>query len=506
MRTKNAKRNIITSVLSTIITIIIGFIAQTIFIKTLGTEYLGLNSLFSNILSMFSLVELGIGSAIVYSLYKPLAENNEKEVKGLLNFYKLSYNLIALVIFILSLCILPFIPSIVDEINIENSLYVIFILFSLNSVCSYLLAYKRSILYADQKSSILTNVHLIITIVLNVLQISFLILTSNYIVYLIIKIISSITENVIINKIVIKNYPYIKNNNETIDKETKTNLLVKVKGLIFHKVASVVVTGTDNILLSMFIGITYVGLYSNYYLIVSSVSNMLAQIFNSLVASIGNLLVKKDANKSFEIYKKTNFINLILAVICTSCLIILLQPFISIWIGYVYWLDFYIVIAICFSFYLTTMRRGINAFKEAAGIFHEDRFVPLVEALINLVSSLIFIYFFGMIGVFLGTITSTLLLFLYSYPKYVYTKLFERKYSEYVISFIKQTLLMIVIVSFTYYISIFNVLSNVYLSFTLNGLIAVVVPLVLLIIIYRKTDEYMYYKKLLLVVINKKRK
>lgn len=493
MRTNNAKRNVISSVFSAVLLMIIGFFSQTIFIKILGSEYLGLNSLFYNILSTFSLVELGLGSAIVYSLYEPLEHKNIKKVKSLINFYKVSYRIIAIIIGLLSLIILPFIPMIVGENNVSDNIYIIFLLFSLNSICSYLITYRRSILYADQKSSIITNIHLLISLLLNFFQILFLILTSSYLIYLCLKIIFSLIENLAINYFVLVKYPYLKQNNEKIDKNEKQLLFLRVKGLIYHKIGEIIVYATDNILISIFIGLKYVGLYSNYALIVSSISYIIRQIFASLVASIGNLFVSSNINKNYEVYKKINFFNYVVTLLCVSCLINLLQNFIIIWLGTDYLLKYEVIIIICLNFYFLSMRRGFTAFKEAAGIFFEDRYMPVLEAIINLISSLIFIHYFGFIGVFLGTTISYLFIFLYAYPKYVFIKIFKKTYKEYFLNFINQLLVMIIIILITKFVIELNDINNIYVSFLTNGIYSVIIPIIVIVICFFKKPEFNYF-------------
>ena len=237
MRTSNSIKNTIVSILMSAITILIGLITQKIFIEMLGTEYLGLNGLFTNILSMLAIAELGIGSAIIYSLYKPIAENNETKIKSLIEFYKKSYRIIAIIVLIIGLAVMPFLNIIVGETEIKENIHILYLLFLFDTVASYLLTYKRSILYANQKTYIINIIHILYLILMNSLQIIMLIITKNYIIYLSIKIVFRILENVIITMIANRMYPYIKEKDiEPIDFETKNSILQKVKGLIFHKI------------------------------------------------------------------------------------------------------------------------------------------------------------------------------------------------------------------------------------------------------------------------------
>ena len=334
MRSTNSIKNAITAVVSNIVTILIGIVSQAIFIKTLGAEYLGINGLFTNIVSMLGIVELGIGSAIIYNLYEPIAKDDTEKIKSLMNFYKKSYRIIAVIVFIIGMMVIPFLKNIVGNVSIGINIEFIYSLFIIDVVASYLLTYKRSILYANQKTYITNIVHIGYLIVMNTLQIVILLIAKKFIVYLIIKIICRILENVVITIIANRKYPYINEKNvKKIDKKTTKDIVKKVKGLIFHKVGSFVVLGTDNIIISKFLGVVTVGLYSNYNMIIQAVSNLFLQVFDSLTASVGNLLVENNCKKSYEIYKNMLMMNSILFTFATTEIICLIEPFIKVWIG-----------------------------------------------------------------------------------------------------------------------------------------------------------------------------
>jgi O-antigen/teichoic acid export membrane protein len=278
--------------------IIIGLVAQRVFINTLGTEYLGINGLFTSIVSMLALAELGLGSAIYYHLYKPVAKNDSTKVRSIIDFYKKGYRLIAAAVFVLGLLFVPFLSAIVGNVNISESIYVIYLLFLFDVVASYLLIYKRAVLYVDQNSHIISSVHLVYLILLNALQIAILILTGNFYLYLIIKIVMRLAENVVLTHISNKKYPYLKGaTTAKLDATTKADIYKKVRGLSYHKVASYIVMGTDNIIISVFLGVAVVGLYSNYLLVTTAILMLMGQAFTAITASVGNLLVDNDTRK-----------------------------------------------------------------------------------------------------------------------------------------------------------------------------------------------------------------
>ena len=454
MRIKNSIKNTIAAMSSNILTIIIGLIAQAVFIRILGTEYLGINGLFTNIISMLGIVELGIGSAIVYNLYKPIANRDKETIKSLMNFYKKAYHIIALVVFIIGISIIPFLSYFIGETIVDININLVYLLFIIDIVCSYLLTYKRSLLYADQKNYIINIIHMIYLVTLNISQLLLLYITKNYYLYLGIKIILRIIENVVITIIVNKKYSYLKEKNiKKLDKKIEKDIFQKVKALFFHKIGSFIVLGTDNLIISRYLGIITVGLYSNYYMIINALNTLFSQALTALTPSVGNLLVEKKTKKNFEVFRKVRFINFWIATFTSVALLIIMNSFITIWIGEAYLLSNLVLITLVINFFMTMMRNSYSTFKEAAGIFHEDRYVPIIESFVNIVASIILLKYFGLAGVFMGTIISGLILWCYSYPRFVYKKLFCRSYLSYIKETISYIILFILILIISYKIS-----------------------------------------------------
>ena len=499
MRSKNSIKNVIMAFIMNIVTILVGFISQKIFINILGTEYLGFNGLFTNVISMLGIVELGLGSAIIYNLYKPIAENNKEQVKSLMSFYKISYRLIAFIITIIGLLLIPLLPFIIGETSIKENINLIYTLFLLDIVASYLLTYKRSILYANEKTYIVNIVHIGYLIVLNVVQILILYTTRNYILYLIVKIIFRILENIVLTIIANRKYEYIKEKNaKKLDNNIKKDIFTKVKGLIYHKIGGFVVLGTDNIIISKFLGVATVGLYSNYNLIIQALSNLFAQAFSSITASVGNLLIENDTNKSYKIYRNMLFFNSWIFTFASAGLLSIIEPFVKVWIGEQYILPFGVLLALVINFYIQGMRKTSNTFKEAAGIFYEDRHIPILESIINIIASVILVNILGLAGVFIGTIISTFVLFFYSYPKFVYKPLFKRNYIQYLKDYVPYVSVAIISVAITYII-INNInLQNAILQIIVNLILVIIIPNIIHLIIFFKTQEFDYYKNIVL--------
>jgi len=497
MRTKNSIKNTMAAILTNIFTIIIGFISQAIFIKILGTEFLGINGLFTNIISMLGIVELGIGSAITYNLYKPIEDDDKETIKSLMIFYKRAYHIIALIVLIFGLLLLPFLNLFIKEVSININIHIIFILFIIDIVCSYLLSYKRSILYANQKNYIINIIHILYLLTLNISQLILLYYTKNYYLYLIIKIVFRILENIIISSIANKIYPYLKEGTTyPLSKDIRKDIIKKVKALFFHKIGAFVVLGTDNIIISKYLGLVTVGLYSNYYMIINSVNSLFSQIITALTPSIGSMLVTDSKEKCFSIFKKVRFLNFWISCFSGIAILVIMQPFIKIWIGKEYLLPNIVLYILVLNFYQKMMRSSYSTFKEAAGIYYEDRYVPLIESLLNITFSIIFVYLFGLAGVFIGTIVSGLVLWCYSYPKYVYKKLFNRNYLDYAKETVSYIILFIITATLTYLLSSLININSIFIQVCLNLLISIIIPNFILLLIFHKTDNFKYYLQL----------
>jgi len=504
MRTKNSIYNAIFSTLASLVGMVLGFVTQKIFLMCLGLEYSGANGLFTNIMSMLAIVEMGVGSAIVYNLYKPIANDDTEKIKTLMRFYKKCYNIIAATILVFGIILTPFVPIFVGENSIPESMILLYFLALFDTILSYLISYKRSILIAHQKNYIINIVHMIYLILLNVCEIAILFAFKNYILYLILRIVFRFLENLVITLIANKKYPYIKDKNYVVlDKETRKNLFTNVKGLFYHKIGGFIVGGTSYIVISRILGLKYAGIYNNYFLIFNSVSILLSQIFFSIVASVGNLLVEEKTEKCHEVYKKLTVFNFWIYALCSVGLFAALQPFVTWWIGSEYLLPMYAIFCFALYFYLQGMRKTINAFKEAAGIFYQDRRIPIVESVVNLVSAIFFVKLIGIAGVFVAGIISSLVLFAYSYPKYVYKPLFNKKWKVFYIEQIKLFFLMLIMLGTTYLLMNLIVLQNPLLQFIVNGIIVLIVVNLLFYIVFRKTEEFKYFKYLINKIIHR---
>lgn len=395
------------------INLFLKFLLQTIFIKTLGAHYLGVNGLFTNILSLLSFAELGIGDAIVFSLYSPLANGDKKQVKYLMGIFKKAYELIGITVGLLGLALLPCLSFFIKGQSIPY-LHLVFSLFLLNTVLSYFFTYKRSLLIADQLGYLSNLNQFIFNVVQVVFQLIILIFTGNYILYLVVQIICTLTSNIIISHSVNKRYPYMLDS--SINTQTNNRLVKQLKqntiGMVGVKLGGIVVFGTDNLLISAFLGVVKVGIYSNYSLITTSISNVLNQVINSIVPSIGNLIVDNQRDREVEVFYRHFFINFVVTFLCTNMLFSLLTPFITLWIGSRYLLSITTTSLIVINFSMNQLRQTSITFISAFGLFWQTKWKSIIEAAVNFLVSIVLIMNFhlGIDSVLLGTLSSNLLI------------------------------------------------------------------------------------------------
>lgn len=499
-RTKSSIKNVSFSLTTQAITIILNYICRIIFVKTLSEEYLGVNGLFSNILTIFSLAELGIGSAIVYAMYKPIADNDEKQIKCYMNFYKKCYNIIAIIILIIGLLILPFLDFFIkDDISIQY-LNIIYILYLLDSVFSYLFVYKSSILNAMQKNYVCNYYQIIGKITMTIFMSLSLILFKNFLIYLSIQILFKLIINILISKRADKMYPYIKKTeNSNLEKNEKKNIFKNVYALFCNQIGNVLINGTDNIIISKYVSLISVGLYSNYCLIISALSTFIGQMFNGIVASVGNLAVNSEKEKTFNLFNNIHFINFLISSFCVIELTCCINSFIEISFGKKYVLDTFTIIIIIINFYLLAMKNVVGTFKYALGIFWDDKYCTIIRAIINLILSIILANIYGISGVFLGTLISDLSTTFWYQPYILFKKGFEERSKKYFFDFIKYSIITIfeILVSLTilHYIHI----PNLILMMIIQAIVAFIVFLIFTLLIFRENQGF----KFILNTINK---
>lgn len=497
-RISNTIRNTLFGVGGQILSQVLAFVYRTVFIHYLSSNFLGVQGLFSNILSLLSLAELGVGNALTFSMYKPLAQKDIRKVKALMGYYSRTYHIIAGVVAVVGLSLTPFLDFFIKERPAEiNHLELIYLLYVFDSVASYCLVYKQSIIKADQKTYICTLYTNLFTIIRYIVQMVALVVMkdgkeSTFICILVIQVIFTFVTNFFLSLKASKLYPYIKKKEkEYLISSEKKEINNKVRAMMMHKLGSVIVNATDNLLISKFVGVVEVGLYSNYKLLINMVMGVVQQFFQAIVPSIGNLVSLSSVKKSKEIYDRLDLLNYFIYGFCTVCFFTLFNPFIEIWVGKNYLFSMELVSIIVLNFYLNGMRQNVLAFRNALGLFWNDRYKPLFESIINLVASIVLAKLYGIIGIFLGTLISTVTTSMWIEPYVLFKKYFNIGTKKYWIRYFTQFLIVAFQCAILHYVA--KVLfSGTVISFILLMAVCVVFSIFVFCVFFWRTQEFRY--------------
>lgn len=495
-RTENVAKNVLYSTIFQFIAYVLGFISRTIFIKILGSEYLGLNGLFTNILTLLSFAELGIGSAIVYSMYKPLATKDNKKLKQLINFYKKTYLTIGLTVIIGSIIFIPFLDFFIKEApDIKENLVIIYLMFAFNTAISYFFSYKTSIISADQKNYLIIVYNKTAKIIAIIAQIIVIYNTHNYYLYLLIEIISTIMVNVLLYIKSNKMYPELKNtDNEELPLEEKKMITRNIKSLIIYKIGGVALNGTDNLIISKYLGLAVGGIYSNYQLLVNAVTEIVGQITGSFTASIGNLNSIADKEKKEKVFYKILYFTYLLFGICSISLLNILNDVVYIWLGEKYVLSFFTVLMIVGHFYVNGVQYASFSYRNTLGLFKEAKLGPIIATILNIVLSIILAKKIGLSGIFMATIIARFLSYGIIDPIVVYKTEFKKSskiyYFKYFIYLFYVTITFLIVNFITSFIPKTNL---IYIF--IKGIISALISFLMLILLTIKSEEYQGLKE-----------
>lgn len=403
-RTKNSARNLIWGMVNKGVSLLLPFLIRAIIINVLGKEYLGLNNLFTSILHVLNLAELGIGSAMVYSMYKPIAEGNGESICSLLALYKTVYRIIGLVVFGIGVVLIPFLPFLikggVEGINVK----VLYMIFLIDTVLSYLLfAFKNSLLMAHQRTDVSSNIGTLVHLLLNLTQVTLLLVFKDYYLYIVVKPLFTVVNNLVVNWATNRMYPEYQPKG-AVPKEKQQEIFSRVKALIGHKIGTTVISSADSLVISAFLGLGVLGIYSNYYYILFFIVSLTAIFFNGMLAGIGNSLVVESREKNYALFENINFVLSWLVAWCSVCLLCLLQPFMEAWMGKDMLLPTSSLICMVIYYYTWQFRTTGLYFKDAAGMWQADFWKPYVSALFNIIVNITLVILIGINGVFISTI------------------------------------------------------------------------------------------------------
>lgn len=501
-RTNNFVRNSMVGMLMQLFSLILSFVSRTIFIKILTNDYLSINGLFSNILSTLSFVELGFGTALLYMMYRPVAENDKEKIKTVLKYYRRVYAIVGLTMLILGILVIPFMGIIIkDPPHIPENLNFIYVLFLVNTCIGYFYSHKTAIINAYQKNYVVSIYSQVFKWIQVILQTVFLIVTKNYIIYLVIQIVCTLLNNILISRKADKMFPYIKEKNVVpLSKDERKEVNHKVKALIFYKLNPSILNGSTNLVMSSVLGVAYVGIYSNYYLITSYLTMFINQITNALEPSIGNLNALETGKRKEETFYKILFMCFFIFGLACALLMALINDFINIWIGKEYLFSMFIVFAMLLNVYVNGVNFACYSFRTTSGLFERAQLVPLYEVILNVVFSILFAKWFGVAGIFLGATLAKFLTFFWTDPLLLYKYLFKNKNTkEYFIKYLMYISITIGVGALLTYISSMFVTTN-YISWFIKAVILSFMALALFVLLTFKTKEF---KALFEVVKNK---
>lgn len=404
-KTKNAKKGIISGVVNKVITLLIPFIVRTIFIRVIGIEYAGLNSLFTSILQVLNLAELGFASAVVYSMYKPIAERDDSTICALLNFYRRVYKIVGLVVLGAGILSLPFIKYFINGNPPEDiNLYVVYLVFLFNTSISYLLyGYKTSLLNAYQRTDVINNIGSITTLGLNVAHIVVLLLVPNYYLYVVFLPVFTIINNLIVSYTVDKMYPQYRCEG-MITTETRKDLWSRIAGLAIQRICVMTRNSLSSIVLSSFISLSIVGIYNNYYMVISALTGVVNIILTSMLAGVGNAIQTQDKEQNYQSMRKFTFLYMWLGAYTAICLTALFQPFMEVWMGKEYMLPLSSVLLFGLLYFNLKLGDISSIYYNAAGLWWFGKWRAIFEAVANLVLSIILVYIWGVNGVLIATL------------------------------------------------------------------------------------------------------
>lgn len=490
-RTKNATKNIAAGLFLKAYQMIMPFLTRTAMIYFMGVQYLGLSSLFASVLQVLNLAELGVGSAMVFSMYKPIAEDDQSTICALMRLYRKYYRMIGLVIAVVGLLLTPVIPQLIaEEIPADLNIYVLYLLNLAATVLSYwLFAYKNCLLQAHQRTDVVSIVTVIVNTVQYALQLTVLLFVRNYYLYVVVTLACVALTNVVTAVVATKMYPDYKPAG-TLSKVEERKINQKIRDLFTGKLGYVIYKAADSIVISAFLGLSILAVYQNYFFIMTSITGVVEIIFASIMAGLGNSFVTETREKNYRDMEKFTYIFLWLAGVCACCFLGMYQPFMEIWVGSELMLDFAAVVCFASYFYSYALNRLLNAYKDAAGLWHQDRFRPLITALVNLSLNLLWIKRWGIYGVLLSTVVSQLFVGIPWVLHNLFTLLFDRRQLAGYIRQIGTYALLTVAAGTVVCLICVQIHTGLWLTLILCALVSVLVPNLLYLAVLRKHPQF----------------
>ena len=504
LRSEYSILNIITGFGGYFINTVMGYICRMVFVRCLSAEYLGVNGLFTNILSMLSLAELGIGGAIGFALYKPLAEDDKDKITTLMKFYAKAYKIIGCVVAVVGLMMMPFLKVIItNQPDIKENLYIIYLIYLFNTSSTYFFSYRSALLTAAQRNYIVLGINYAVTTLQSIIQIPILLITHNYMLYLCVQTIGIVVNNVIVSWKARKDYPFITNKtSKKLNAHEKKGLFVNVKALTINKLCTILVNNTDNIVLTYFGGLISVGVASNYIILINTLSSLTTQLFNSLTASVGNLNAIESSERKYSFFKSLNLSNFWIFGWGAIGIAFVSGDLVKLCFGDQYVLDISIPLILSANFYIVGMQNAVYAYKNTMGLFRYGQYLLLLTASINLVLDFVLGNTMGIFGIFLATLIARIATNVWYEPYAVFRYGFNLSPFNYLKKYIEYIAVLMVAGSMCYFLCSlcrFHVFVNV----VVKVVICSVVPNLVFYLCYHRTKEGKYLLNLAQGIVSK---
>lgn len=504
-RSLNSVKNSFSGIASSLSLSVIQFIKRTVFIAFLGNTFLSINGLFGDVLNMLSLADLGLGVAMAYSYYKPIAENDFQHIAALNRLYKRIYNCIAAAITVIGIALIPALPYIINLPENVEHLTLYYLLSLAGLVVTYLFVYKGTLIVAFQKKYIVTNCRIVFNIINLLLQILVICIFKSYVLTLVVHLVISFLNNLVISMIADKRYPYLRDKSARISREEGKNIFKNVKAMFIYKASSVLINSTDNVIISKLVGTLFVGLYSNYLMIINTISTMVSLIFASFTAGVGNVIAVEGHEKQHSMFRKLQIFSFWFGCVLTSSIYVVINDFILAWIGEEYLLDTKTVIAIMLNFFLLCVLQPIWTYREAAGLYQKTKYVMLITAALNIVLSIVMGIHMGLAGILFASAISKLLTYVWYEPILLFKIHFHQKPTGFFLPLILSVAATVGLVVLESLVSGLITTSMPFLTFFLRGLVSFGIANAIYFLVFFRNKDFQEAVGMVLRIFQRKK-
>lgn len=493
-RVKYATRNIIFGLGGSVVTMLAHFVLRYVFIQKLSEATLGVETMYTDILTVLSLAELGVGTAVNYSLYGPVARGEKEKIKSYMLLYKKAYRVIAIVIMVVGIILVPFLPWILkDPGNISVSeMRLYYLIFLFNTVSTYFVAYKYSLTNAEQKNYIQTNINTVTKLISYALQTIALLVLPNFLLYLLIQAGVELAQKIFVSWYLNQRYPILTERDvQPLSKAENDEVVKKVKALMLHRIGDMARLQTDSIIIGAFVGTVQAGMMSNYKMFISSVTNYVNVILNAVISSFGNLIATEGEDRQFLLFKVYRFFAIWVYGFSAVGFFLLLTPLIVLFAGENWVLPTSIITWYLIDYFFKGERVVLSNFKTAAGVFEQDKYLTLIQGIVNLVISLALVMKIGMAGVYIGTVISGLIANI-TKPIIIYRICFHRSSQSYFRDSVKYLAVIVIALLILIPVQSFLMPEVTILGFVLMIAVITVVFNGIFVIVFGRSDEFRY--------------